>query len=452
MPEVQAPPTVVETPIPTPRPTAEPTPDPTSPTPTPPLEAEPGLTATTMTVAVIADVGAEGVIDERGVSAWQGVQAWAAAVNSRGGLAGRTVEVVTIDSSLFDHQAAMAEACAGEIFALVGSAALFDADGLDVLLGADCSLPDFPSRASTPERQRSPNTFVSNPVEGAVWNAGAARYHAAAHPEAAAAVGTVLLQLPPTIVAGERKIEANSALGFGYVFDPVVPFDADPATVAEGIAQAGVRALSWSGDGGRLIELLGALPGGVETLEFVDCGAPCYSTAWVEAAEAAGITDGVSVATYSVPFAEAGTSAELSQYLYWLGQVDAEATPSATGLSSWAAGRLFEEAVERSIGVDRFSYDPARLSRRGVLDAAATITSWDAHGLHGTSNPAARLPSACVAVLTLAGGQWQRVHPGTEGDFDCDDLNLVTLVDTASLGTAVTGGTADGDAPSPDGG
>ncbi|MCB0994471.1 MAG: ABC transporter substrate-binding protein, partial [Acidimicrobiales bacterium] len=437
IPEVQAPPTAVEEPA-TPTPTTGPgptsTPD-TGPTPTPPAVAEPGLTADVIRVAVIADVGTGGLADDLSVSAWQAVQAWAAAVNAEGGLAGRRVEVVTIDTGLFDHAAAVNEACTGDVFALVGSAALFDADGLDQLLDPACSLPDFPAAASTPERQRSPLTFVSNPVEGPIWNAGSARHHAAQAPDAAGTVAAVLLDLPVSVVAGERMIEATTAQGFTYVFDPVVGIDADPAVTAADLTASGANAISWSSDGGRLIRLLAELPGAGADLAFVDCGTACYSPRWVDAAAAAGVGEGVSVATMSIPFEEADLSPELSRYLFWLGQVDPAATPSAVGAASWASARLFQEAVERAVGTGKFSFDPSRLTREGVVAAANGITDWDAHGLHGVANPAARVPSACVAVLTLRQGLWERVAPAERGTLDCDPANLVTLVDTAELTT-----------------
>ncbi|MCB0995549.1 MAG: hypothetical protein KDB21_10685, partial [Acidimicrobiales bacterium] len=59
---------------------------------------------------------------------------------------------------------------------------------------------------------------------------------------------------------------------------------------------------------------------------------------------------------------------------------------------------------------------------------------------------------ACVAVLTLRQGLWERVAPAERGTLDCDPANLVTLVDTAELTTRVEAAAADAEPATPDDG
>ena len=155
----------------------------------PEWQDEPGITEDVITVGVIYDVGVDPVSDQLALSAVQAVQAWATATNREGGLATRSVEVLPIPTRplLADHGEAIDIACNSGVFALVGSAALFDADGVDQLAGAGCSLPDFPSIASSTERLNSPVTTVSNPITSNVWQAGWASYWLQARPEAASA-------------------------------------------------------------------------------------------------------------------------------------------------------------------------------------------------------------------------------------------------------------------------
>ena len=64
-------------------------------------EIEPGLTDTTIRIAVIADGPNEYLNDSEGLSVWQSVEAWAESVNRSTKLAGREVIVERIDSATF---------------------------------------------------------------------------------------------------------------------------------------------------------------------------------------------------------------------------------------------------------------------------------------------------------------------------------------------------------------
>lgn len=411
--------------------TAPPGPATTTTTTEPPSAGEPGLTDDTMRVAVVADVATGEVADELFVSAWHAVEAWAASVNESGGLAGRDIEVELVDTSLFGHAEAMAQVCAGDIFALVGSRALFDSDGLDVLTAADCRLPDFPAAASTPERQASATTFVSNPLTGDLVLVGADSHLADLDPGAAARASTFFVDLEPVIIATERRVESSSAVGFEYVYTPTVAFDEDYAPHAEAMVGEDVRSVIWEADGARLGQLLEALEDGGE-LDLVECGVSCYTPSFLE--DYAELADGVSVVLTTVPFEEADRSPELDEYLDWLEDTARDPVADADGVSAWAAGRLFEAAVNAAIGAGTPDHDPGLLTREAVVEAAEGINFWTARGLHGLSNPGERKPSPCFIIVTLVDGEWVRTHPRDEGTFDCDPDNLYELVETVDLG------------------
>lgn len=432
VPTVAAPAT--PTPVPEPTPTSEPT-IADQPTPTPaPFEAEPGITADELRIGVIIDVGAGEVADQMSASAADAVQAWAEAVNESGGLAGRQVVVERIPTSpvLADHAEAIDVACNRDIFALVGSSALIDGDGLDRLAAADCALPDFPATVSSVERLESAVTFVSNPINGDVAAAGWARYYAENSPEAAANAGTMLLDVPVAIIGGSRTIEAATAQGFTFSFQPEVPFTTDFVAEAETLAAAAPGLLTWLSDGGRLIALLQQLEAIEADVPTVDCAQACYSRAWVEAAGPLG--DGVSVWLPTTPLEEADVNSELTRYLFFLGSTVPGSVPTSVGVNAWASALLFEEAVRTAVGEDTADYDPASLTRQLVLDAAGGITVWDARGLHGPANPAEGVPSSCFVLLTLVNGAWERTFPERRGEFDCAAENLVRLTITTSLG------------------
>jgi len=397
----------------------------------PPAAGAPGLTATTLRVAVVADVETGGVADGRSRSVQLAVRAWAEAVNASGGLAGRTVDVVTLDAGLFGHEAVLSEACDGDIFALVGSDALLDDEGVELLGGPDCDLVDFPAQVHSPRRAASPRTFQAVPVSTGWANVGALRWVAERQPVRIRSTATFFVDFPVTVIAAERTAEAARSLGFEVVYDPSVTVgeSLDPH-VADMVA-AGVHHVLWDGGAHRLLDLLASLEAAGLTVG-VNCGTACRSALFMDAA--GGSADGVLIWSPYLPLREEAQSPELAAYRQWLAAVDPEATPDLQGLAAWAAGRLFEEAVRRAIDAGTPAEDPGALSASGVAAAAAGIVNWHGHGLHAPSNPGTGDPSPCGVVMGASGGNLFRFHPVLPGTFDCSPENLFVLEATARLG------------------
>ena len=475
-PNLQGP--VVSSPdVSTPTPTREPV-DTVVPGPT--AEPEPtGVSDQVIRIGVIADVSTANAVTGGSEAAWLAMRAWAQAVNSSGGLGGRDVEVVLINANVFDHRAAIKEACESDIFALVGSYALYDGDGVDILNDESCRLPDFPAAALSPARKESPVTFVSNPTSNDIGQAGPAQFLSDRFPESSASVGTVVLDLPVAFYRAQREIEAATKGGFNFTFQSTADVvGEDYGALASALADGGIRAMSWSADRQRLLELLEAWegltgqtpmfdfggsedepiadsgeepslspddnpssdsaeePAGGEVAEeeatrgefFVLCSSDCYSQRWGEEVGDLGLNLWVSIGV--LPFEEPGDNVELLRYVLFLREeVDEEAELELIGLSSWASALLFEEAVNRAMFTSG-----GGLTRELVLQAAGTITDWDGRGLHGPTNPAEGIPSSCFMLVTPTPSGWIRRHPLTQGTMDCDADNLVELVESASLG------------------
>ena len=389
------------------------------------------MTATSLRVAVIADVETGGVADGRSRSVQAAVRAWAEAVNASGGLAGRTVDVVTLDAGLFGHEAVLAEACDGDIFALVGSDALLDDEGVELLGEPGCDLVDFPAQVHSPRRAASPRTFQTIPVSVGAVNVGALRWVAERQPVRIRSTATFFVDFPVTVIAAERTAEAARSLGFEVVYDPSVTIGESLDPYVADMAATGVHHVLWDGDTHRLLNLLASLEAAGLTVG-VNCGTACRSALFMDVAGEA--ADGVLIWSPYLPLREEAQSPELSAYRQWLAVVDPSATPDLQGLAAWAAGRLFEEAVRRAIDAGTPAEDPGALSSSSVAAAAAGIVNWHGHGLHAPSNPGTGDPSPCGVVMGASGGNLFRFHPVLPGTFDCSPQNLFVLEATAQLG------------------
>ena len=241
-----------------------------------PVVSVPGVTDTTIRVGVIADVETGGIADGRSRSAWGGVAAWAEAVNLFGGLGGREIEVVYIDTGLFNHEAAIERACQGDIFAIVGSDALFDHEGLSQLGGEDCPVLDFPAVANSPQRQSRDETFLSNPTPPGVVQVGPLQALAEISPAGVDAAAMILLDdLSTSIIRGEKEIEAALSQGYTTVLEPTTQLTSmlcAPIELYDQITTQGVRSLLWPTDGIWLANFLQAGDPGDTAAEAEDAG------------------------------------------------------------------------------------------------------------------------------------------------------------------------------------
>lgn len=397
-------------------------------------ETIPGLTDSLLRVGVIADVETGGVADGRSRSVHSAMEAWTEAVNAGGGLAGRTVELVALDAGLFGHHSALAEACAGDIFAIVGSDALFDDEGAEMLGGSDCALVDFPARVHSPQRAAAPRTFQAVPVSSAVVNVGALRWVADRQPVRIRSTATFFVGFPVTVIAAEQTAEAARSLGFELVYDPSVAITESFAPYVEDMIAAGVHHVLWDGDTHRLVDFLAsASEAGLAV--GVNCGSACHSGLFLRSAGEA--AEGVLIWSPYLPLREEAHNPELAAYRQWLELVDPDATPDLQGVAAWAAGRLFEEAVARAIGAGTPEADPDALSPAAVAAAARRIVKWHGHGLHGGSDPGSGEPTPCGVVMGVSAGRLLRFHPVEPGTFDCSPDNLFDLEATARLGLDV---------------
>ena len=390
--------------------------------------SEPGLTAETMRIAVIADGGNSSINDGEAESTWQGVEAWANAINQTTKLAGRTVVVERIDSAVSRHAEAIEKVCNGDYFALVGSSSINDAEGLSLLLSPECNLPDFPSMAYSSQRFKSELTFLSNPMYSLVTNTGWAAFFARTNPQAVERAAILFPEISPLVLAGNQIIEAATAMGYRFIHSPIFSIETDFKSEAEAVIESDSRSLTWRNNAGQLISFLNTIneidPEYI--FDFIDCGQSCYSQGWT--ATAGNLGEGISVWLPHLPIEEAELNDELVRYLFYLRSTHgSDAVASAAGVAAWSAATLFEEAVSRSVGVDSAAYAPDELTRSSVINAAKTITFWDANGLHGVSNPSEGVPSPCFMVMTLADGLWERSYPERLGELDCEESNLVTL-------------------------
>ena len=396
-----------------------------------------GVSPTTITLTVMADVGSplspglfQGSID--------GVKAWADYVNANGGLACRQVTVETSDSKLSADEAknGITTAC-GNSLALVGTTALFlndmrPAANCQDKAGVATGLPDLAVVQTEPVEQCSPLSYAVIPNAGACPYSGKGVRHFKSVTAAIAwfekNVTTdlhgpfiVAADLPSTITSSTPLFHAIQSLGvksdaeFGASglwtqsqYTPVA------AAMKAHNATWAMNMLDYAGTVKMRKE---AQAQGVSSVKVWACTLQCYAPGFISSGGPE--VEGQYSWLQFLPFEDKGSNPTLDAFLQF------DKKPDAFGVQAFAAGLLLQHVVEQIVAAD----GPNGITRAKVLEMLKTVHDFDAGGLLVKTDIAGKQPSPCIVIMQVQQGKWVRVDPVKAGTFDCTEPTSITESD-----------------------
>jgi hypothetical protein len=348
----------------------------------------------------------------------RGVEAWAAALNRSGGLAKRMVRVdARLVTTAADYTAAVASACANS-FAIVGSSSTFDSQSA----GLQCGIPEIATRLFDPAHQALPNAFAAIPARSDLERVGA--FKRLVTTVSGCCHQYVLVPTDdPGRTATMRSLRAAEMIGFTTAATPDVSATATPAdytAIAKDlIAKHATFARSGLGATSTVqLRKAAAADAGAGTVKVWYCDASCddptFLTSGGAAVEGQLIDQGVN------PLVDQHAVPAIGAFVRAMRHVGA--TPSVAALESYSASLLFEQTARQVI---QASGDNG-LTRVRLLGAVATIHAFNAGGILGPTDIAARQPNGCFMLLTVKNGHFARSYPTAPGQLDCGAQNLHT--------------------------
>jgi len=370
---------------------------------TPSPSREIGVTDTTVTVGVVADISGPRALF---TANWQAMQAFAAYCNAQGGIAGRRLVVQLFDTGVFNHRKAITESCS-TVFALVGSASAFDGDGASI--ESDCGIPDVPALVAEPAHERVRTVVAPLPNPQQLFLVGPLQYLARVAPASVRRSGMAYLDVGVTALRSARQVEASRAVGYRFVSLDPIPALTQPSQLEDAAATIVRNRVGYLTVQGGVSDLAGiqtALRARGYTPPVVDAGPLFYDPRYLRVAGAA--ADGTYVLTQTALLDEADGIPELASYEDWLGRTVPGAEPTAQGVRSWSAGLLFAEAARRA-GSD--------LDRSTLLARLRAVHRWDGNGIQVPTDPGAGRTSTCFAYVRVRNGAFVRDYP--ERGFAC---------------------------------
>ena len=370
-----------------------------------------GITAKSVTVANVSTQTA-GLFTGASV----GTKAYAAYVNSLGGVNGRKI-VVNASDDQFEGATNKSETQAAiqNDFALVGGFSLEDSFG-GTVLAANPGVANV-AVALSQSADNLPNTFSASPVRFG-WPLGGLAYFKKLYPSAITKTGAILSTLPSAQKTWTAEKQAMASLGYKVLAQPTYTITSTDFTqTVVTMKNEGVRIL--------FLEQLpqnfaGAVIQALHQQNFhpvVVLGTSGYSEAFVPSAGGAQNADGVWLdqATSLYLGEDASALPADKTFLHWIQVVSPGFKADLYTLYGWLSGELFTQALKAA------GPDP---SRGSLLQQLRKITSFNGGGLIGKVNPANKVPSNCYVIARIVNGSFQRYQDpsitGPTQGFRCD--------------------------------
>jgi branched-chain amino acid transport system substrate-binding protein len=370
-----------------------------------------GITSSSVTVGNVSTL-AFGLFTGADV----GTKAYAAYVNSTGGINGRKILVDSYDDGYQGAPNKQAtQSVADKDFAAVGGFSLEDSYGESVL----SANPGVPNVTVNLDQTASdlPNSFSPDPA-AVGWPTGPLLYFKQKFPADVQHAGALVADQPSAITKWGGEKAAMQSLGYKVLYDQqfgITQTDFTQNVVA--MRKDGVKILFLE----QMPENYAAAV--VKALNQQDFhpqlvfGASTYSERLVPDAGGAAAIDGTYMEMVNSLFLgeDAGKLPAADTFQQWVQKVSPGFKPDLYTLFGWLSGQLFAQALQAA---------GPKPTRGSVLQQLKKVTVFNGNYLIASSNPSAKTPAHCYVIAQIKNGQIQRLDdPPIEGPqhgYRCD--------------------------------
>lgn len=343
------------------------------------------------------------------LGAQRGTQAFAAYINSIGGVCGRKLVVKVADDNLDASQNATAtQSLANQVLAFVGSFSADDQGGAGVL--QQDGIPDI-GQALSPQRSNLPNNFSPQP-NPLGWNTAPYIYFKQKYPDAATHMAYFTENNATSEQEGLAQVKALESIGYQFVYfeDGIEPTQTNFDTEARNMQSHGVKGFVFGAPASIGADLAKSLYdiGYLNQIQLADYGAPEYDPNFI--AEAGPAANGAILNQAEAMYAgeDAASVPEVGLFDKWYHALYHTA-PDLFATFGWLSGMLFVQGINAG----------GAPTRAGVLSGLSTITQFTGGGIVATDNPAGKIPPYCYIIVDVVNGKFVRDPADPPTGFDC---------------------------------
>jgi ABC-type branched-subunit amino acid transport system substrate-binding protein len=345
-----------------------------------------------------------------------GTEAYAAYVNSQGGVNGRKIVVSGADDRF---QGALNKQETASViqndFASVGGVTLEDSFS-EPLIAANPGFPDV-TASLDPATQKLPNNFSPAPASNG-WPTGPLLYFKKTYPTKITHTATIIANLPTTELAWANEKTAMQHLGYTVLLDPALPATTTDFTEqVVAMKNAGVQILFLEQEPQNYASAIFRDLTQQNFHPVVVLGAPSYNPQLIGNAGGATAVNGAYLEQAASLYLgeDASQIPAITTFTTWVQKASPGFTPDFFTLDGWLATELFVDAL-RNAGTDP--------SRGSELQALRKITAFQSGNIIPVSNPAGKVPITCYLLGQVVNGQFQRLDDppvtGPDNGYRCD--------------------------------
>ena len=368
---------------------------------------DPGVSASEIDVGNVSTL--TGPIPGLFIGAQHGIQAFAAYINSVGGVCGRKLVVKSADDNLDASQNSTAtQSLANSVLAFVGSFSVDDQGGASVL--QQNGIPDI-GEALSSQRFNLANNFSPQP-EPVGWNVAPYIYFKQKYPDAAAHMAYFTENNATAQQTGLAEVAALKSIGYQFVYseEGIEPTQTNFDTEARNMQSNGVKGVVFQATAGIYADMAKALYniGYLNQVQLADWGAPAYDSNFIlQAGPAAnGAILEQSEALYSGE--DSASIPEVGLFDKWYSALY-HTTPDLFATYGWLSGMLFVQGINAG----------GAPTRAALQSGLTTVTQFSGGGIVANDNPAKKTPAYCYIVIDVVNGKFVRDPVDPPTGFDC---------------------------------
>jgi branched-chain amino acid transport system substrate-binding protein len=366
-----------------------------------------GVTATQIELGNVATQG--GPVPGLFAGAYYGALAYASYINSLGGIYGRMLKVDTEDDQLEASQnKADTDELLGHVLAFLGSFSLEDGAGSPDIQAAGAPNVSYAIDAQT---QAQSTNFSPQPL-GSGFASGPYTYFGQKFGPAVTTKSAFFIEDNPTaIAAADQEQSMLTNTGYKIVYSRKIEatetnFQGDVTTMKAD----GVKAIFLQGEVSTIARMASAMSDAGFTVPFANWGAPAYDPGFISLA-GAGANGAILTQELAMYEGEdASTVPEVGLFNTWMKRVAPGQTIDLYSAYSWAAGNLLTQALIKA---------GPKVTRKSLLAALSTITSFDDNGMLAPADPAAKTPPTCWIAIDVVNGKFVRDPVDPASGFVC---------------------------------
>jgi ABC-type branched-subunit amino acid transport system substrate-binding protein len=364
-----------------------------------------GITPKTVTVGNVSIIS--GPVPGLFEGAANGVKAYFAYMNSKGGVNGRKLVVKSYDDAFSgSNNQSFTQQAISQDFAMVGNFSLFDNEGCK-LLANNPAVPDV-SVTLDPGTNALPNDFSAQPLAQGL-SLGPLKYLRHKYPKDTT-VGTIVSNADTAKAQWEGEKAGLMKAGFKVAYvDEVNPLQSDFTTDIINMRNKGVNALYMTAlDWQVAADVMRDAYQQNWHPQLVFSGGPVYADQFIKSAGGAPVVNGTWIGQGQALYLgqDAKNIPAVKTFNTWVKKVAPSWTPDLFTLYGWASAQMFTQALQAA---------GPHPTRGAVLANLHKITTFNASGLLGTADPASKTPSPCYVMAQIKNGKFVRAYPAKTG-------------------------------------